>query len=83
MSSRDRVTVTVGTALLVGMAMFSWRHMRVGDEITRFLPANADARLAHIPCTRAVTQSELARTMILAVSAPDIDHARARGPRTG
>ncbi len=60
---------------LVGVV--SARRLRIGSEITHFLPADADARLAHV--SRAIAQSELARTIILAVDAPDADAAVAAG----
>ncbi len=73
MARRDRAALALGFALLAAMAVFSWRRMRVGSEITHFLPAGGDARLAYV--SRAVAESDLSRTMVLAVEAPDADRA--------
>ncbi len=73
MRRREHIKLAVGFALLAAMAVFSALRMRVGSEITHFLPAGEDARLAYV--SRAVAESELSRTMVLAVEAPDIDTA--------
>ncbi len=73
MQRRERTQLIAGFALLAAMAIFSARRMRVGNEITHFLPAGEDARLAWV--SRAVAESELSRTMVLAVGAPDAETA--------
>lgn len=73
-----RGVLALGAALLAAMALFTATHLRVGGDITHFLPADADARHAYL--SRALASSELTRTMILAVEAPDVD-AAASGAR--
>jgi hypothetical protein len=65
----------MGFALLAAMALFAALRMRVGNEITHLLPAGEDARLAYD--SRAIAESELSRTMVLDVEAPDVDTAAA------
>lgn len=68
-----RAVLALGAALLAAMALYTATHLRVGGDITHFLPADADARHAYL--SRALATSELTRTMILAVGAPDGDAA--------
>lgn len=75
MRTPERRQLLAGVALLAAMGVFSARRMRVGNEITHFLPAGEDARLAYV--SRAIAESELSRTMVLAVEAPDVETAAA------
>ncbi len=68
-----RAVLALGAALLAAMALFTATHLKVGGDITHFLPADADAQHAYL--SRALAQSELTRTMIVAVGAPDGDAA--------
>lgn len=76
MTRREALTVAIGAVVLTAMAVFCARNLRVGNDITHFLPADADARMAFL--SRAVAGSDLSRTMVLAVDAPD-DATAARG----
>jgi predicted exporter len=51
------------------MAAFVATHLRVSNEITHFLPAGRDARLAYV--SRAIAESELSRAMVIAVEGTD------------
>lgn len=66
---RDRTVLALGAASLLAMAAFVATHLRVGSEITHFLPAGRDARLAYV--SRAIAESELSRAMVIAVDGDD------------
>lgn len=51
------------------MSVFCVRHLEVTTDITHFLPQGADRRTAVL--ARAMADSELTRTMILSIAAPD------------
>lgn len=69
MTAPGRAQLAAGFALLVAMAVYSARHLRLASDITHFLPADADARLAY--ASRAVATSDLSRTLVLAVTGDD------------
>jgi predicted exporter len=63
------------SALAGAMAVFCALRLRVTTDITHFLPAGADHRLAGL--SRQLADSTLTRTLILSVGAPNIDDAKA------
>ena len=56
MTRREALTVVIGAVVLTVMAVFCSRNLRVGNDITHFLPADADARMAFL--SRAVAGSD-------------------------
>lgn len=64
-----RAPLALGAALLLAMGLYVATHLRTASDITHFLPADADARLAW--ASRAVAESELARSMVLVVAGDD------------
>ncbi len=72
---RDRVQAAVVTIVLVLMSAYCLRRFKITTDITYFLPTGADQRLLNV--SRAIADSELTRTMILSVAAPDEESASA------
>lgn len=70
-----RVLSVLAFGAVFGVGGWSLASMRVETEITAFLPAQEDADLAAI--VRAVTTSDLTRTVTLTVEADDVDAAAA------
>jgi predicted exporter len=76
MTRREALYLAFGAVLLTIMALYCVCTLRIGNDITHFLPADTDARLASL--SRAIAASDLSRTMVLAVDGPDTPTA-ARG----
>lgn len=68
-TARDRTALALGAALLLAMGAFVATRLRIGNDITHFLPSGRDARLAYV--SRAIAESELSRAMVLAVEGDD------------
>jgi len=73
----DRLKLAAGFLLLVAMALFCARRLRVSTEITFFLPDSEEKELAEI--SRQLIDSPLTRSMILSVEAPGRGSAIAAG----
>ncbi len=72
---RDRVQAALVTIVLVLMSAYCLWRFEITTDITYFLPTGTDQRLLNL--SRAIADSELTRTMILSVSAPDEESASA------
>src|SRR6187402_409342 len=68
---RDPTRLRLGIAALlaVGMIVFCALRLRVNNDITHFLPAGTDHRLAEL--SRRLADSSLTRTLILDVGGAD------------
>jgi predicted exporter len=77
MSGRARLSVAavLAAVLAAGMAAFIALRLQVSTDITHFLPAGADHRLANL--SRQLADSTLTRTLILSVGAPEPEQAKA------
>jgi predicted exporter len=73
--SRRATRLLVAGAIAAGMAAFTAARMRVTTEITHFLPAGSDHRLAGL--SRQLADSALTRTLILDVAGPDAEATKA------
>src|SRR5450432_751601 len=71
---RPAARLALAAALAVAMGAFCATHLRVTTDITHFLPAGADHRLAGL--SRQLADSALTRTLILSVEGPDGETAR-------
>src|SRR6185369_2692679 len=60
-----RTRLIVAAVLIAGMAAYSALRLQVTTDITHFLPAGADHRLAQL--SRELADSPLTRTLILSV----------------
>ena len=70
----NRAARLVGwAALCLGLFVYSTRHITFTTDITNFMPDGQGAELARI--SRALVQSDLARTMVLTVGADDTARA--------
>lgn len=65
--------LVLGVALVVALASYVVLNFDVTTDISHFLPDSADGELATI--SRQIADSELSRTMILALEAPDTETA--------
>ena len=72
--ARPATRLVLAAVTATAMAIFCVARLRVTTEITHFLPAGADHRLADL--SRQLADSPLTRTLILSVGAPDADTAR-------
>jgi predicted exporter len=66
---RTRLQLGVAAVLTVGMIVFCALRLRVNNDITHFLPAGTDHRLADL--SRQLADSTLTRTLILDVGGAD------------
>ena len=80
MSAR-RIGALATLALLGGLGAWAIPRLRVEADITHFLPATEDRQLAEL--SRALTSSDLNRTVTLTVGAPDRDTAAAAARELG
>jgi predicted exporter len=71
--SGTRARLIVAALLIAGMAAYSALRMKVTTDITHFLPAGSDHRMAQL--SRELADSPLTRTLILSIGAahPDAD----------
>ncbi|MEE9385377.1 MAG: MMPL family transporter [Nannocystaceae bacterium] len=69
MIETQRRTLLVTTLLLLGLGWFVWAHFKITTDITHFLPSGDEREEAEL--SREIANSELSRTMILMVGAPD------------
>jgi predicted exporter len=67
--------LALAAIVAAAMAVFCAARLRVTTDITHFLPAGADHRLAGL--SRQLADSSLTRTLILSFGAPDVEAARA------
>lgn len=72
---RQWIAFVVAVVALAGLAAFSVVRFRATTAITHFLTSPGERRMAEI--SRRLADSELTRTMVLAVSAPQLDVALA------
>jgi len=70
-----RARLLVAAAVAAAMTIFCATRLRVTTDITHFMPAGSDHRLARL--SRQLADSSLTRTLILSVGAPDAEGARA------
>ena len=70
-----RTRLGLAVAVAAAMAVFCALRLRVTTDITHFMPAGSDHRLAAL--SRQLADSSLTRTLILDVGAPDGASARA------
>ncbi|MES1172293.1 MAG: MMPL family transporter [Bacteroidota bacterium] len=70
-----RARLAMAGAVACAMAAYCAFRLQITTDITHFLPAGTDHRLAQV--SRALSDSTLTRTLILALGAPDPDKARA------
>lgn len=75
----DRIKAAIGFAVMAAMAVYCARALEVSTEITHFLPGSDDRRLAQI--ARNLADSDLTRTLILSIEAPDQERAIAASKR--
>ena len=75
MASSKRARLAVGCALFAALCLFVALNFRVTTDITRFMPNVAGDDVAAL--SREIADSELSRTMILAIEAPDLESALA------
>lgn len=66
-----RVRLAFAAVLLLCLATFVARNFSVSNEITHFLPDPEDRALSKL--SRQITESELSRTLILAIETPDLE----------
>jgi len=69
MTRGDRIHLALAAAACAAMAAYCWQRMDVVNEITAFIPAGDDARLAEI--SRKLVDTSLTRTLILSVESTD------------
>lgn len=72
---RDRVLAALVVALVVLLGVWAVPRLEVATDVTHFMPAGADAELADL--SRALTSSDLNRTVTLTLHAQDADTAAA------
>ncbi len=68
-----RARIIIFAILMIAMAAICAFRLRIGTDITNFMPDGKRARLATL--SRKLANSELTRTMTISVGAPDIDTA--------
>ena len=73
MRATEFYRLVLGVALVVALASYVGLNFDVTTDISHFLPDSADGELATI--SRQIADSELSRTMILALEAPDTETA--------
>jgi len=59
----------LGLAAVLAMALYCATHMRVVSDVSSFMPRSSSSELAAI--SRALTDSELTRQMVISLGAPD------------
>jgi predicted exporter len=72
--ARPRTRLLFAAAVAAAMGVFCATRLQVTTEITHFLPAGADHRLAGL--SRQLADSTLTRPLILSVGAPDLEAAK-------
>lgn len=73
MTARERIQVVLGLAVLALLVVYVISHFRVTTDIQHFMPTAEDRELAAL--SREITDSELSRTLILAIEGPDTETA--------
>src|SRR5262245_2876506 len=73
-TSPTRLRLGIAALLAVGMIVFCALRLRVNNDITHFLPAGTDHRLAEL--SRRLADSTLTRTLILDVGGADAQAVR-------
>ncbi len=71
--NRARALSLVALAAIAALGAWTFTHLSVTTEITRFLPSSEDRELAHI--AQEMAGSDLNRTVTLTIEAPDTDTA--------
>jgi predicted exporter len=71
--TRERISLLASALVLALMGGFVWANFSVTTDVTLLLPPDADRELLGL--TRRVADSELGRTMVLTLGAPDADTA--------
>lgn len=66
-------TRALGLAAVIAMALYCATHMRVVSDISSFMPRSSSSELAAL--SRALTDSELTRQMVISLGADDPDVA--------
>jgi len=69
----DRAIRWLFATAAVGFGLYAVTHLEVSTDVTHFMPAESDAELAVLASR--LSDSELTRTMILTVGAPEIGTA--------
>jgi predicted exporter len=69
MNANERRRLIFGVVLVAGLLVYVTLNFRVTTDISHFLPDTRDDILAEV--SRQIADSELSRTMILALEAPD------------
>ncbi len=70
-------TLAIALLAIGGLATFVALRMEIVSDVTHFLPDANDRSLARL--SKEIAQSELTRTMVLAIGGPSADVARAAG----
>ena len=78
---RDRLSLGLGLLTIVGLAAYVALNLEITTDISQFLPSVQDRRLARM--ARELAESDLTRTMILSIGAPDVATARAAATELG
>lgn len=73
MTSNERRRLILGAALVAGLLAYVVLHFQVTTDISDFLPDSRGGTLSEL--SRQIADSELTRTMILAIEAPDASTA--------
>lgn len=73
MTSAQRRHLAIGSLLLAAMGAFVATRFAIVTDITHFLPSGDDPALSQL--SREIASSELSRTMVLSIEAPDADRA--------
>jgi len=69
----SRLSLAALAAVAVGMAVYCALHLRVGTDLTRFMPDGSRSEIAEL--SSRLTDSALTRTLVFSVEGPDIDVA--------
>jgi len=77
----DRAIRWLFLASLAALAAWSIKHVDLSTDITRFMPDQGDVEFASLAAR--LSDSQLTRTMILTVGAPDLDAAVAAARALG
>jgi predicted exporter len=68
-NDRHWLRLIIGTLVVAVLGFYSWKNLEVTSDITHFLPEGRDRHVSEL--SRELADSELARTMIITVEAPD------------
>jgi len=72
-TARERIQIVLGLAVVALLVVYVVSHFRVTTDIQHFMPTAEDRELAAV--SRQITDSELSRTLILAIEGPDTETA--------